>query len=209
MAVKYVFALGICLLLGCSPPIKDEASYLSWISRPKNGLVKEKQTAIFNFSLQYLPPAYRAWKEIQNQPAASAAQRDSIAKAMANSLYFIFTISLREEKASGDVLYSGVEDKTGFEERVHVLNFGMEYYWQLQTEQGAYAPVLTSFENTYSMVSYRKLHLVFAPPDSTIRFHDAPQWDLVFNDEVFGTGIHHFVFDKSDWDGAPEVGFGE
>lgn len=200
MGTKCIYLISLLLLWGCSSSPNDESSYLEWIADPDNGLIKVKQTEIFEMKVQYLPSSYRAWKEIQTQPLLSDTQKDSIHLATEESLHFIFTIALREDKASGDVIYSGVNDKADFEQRVYTLNFGMEQYWALHTNLGEYAPVLTNMENSYSLTDYRKIHLLFAPSNTSTHFHEADQWDLVFTDEVFGTGIHHFVFFKEDWE---------
>lgn len=202
---RYFYWIILILLFGCKLTPEDGQSYQAWLSDPDNELNKVKQTEVFELSVQYLPTTYRVWQEMQKHPQWTETQQDSIYKVMEKSLYFIFTIAPREDKASGDVMYSGIQEKSDLEQRVNALNFGMSNYWQLKTSQGEYAPVLTNLENTYSLTDFRKLHLVFAPADTTIHFQEVPQWDLVFNDEVFGTGIHHFVFFQGDWKEVQEL----
>lgn len=148
-------------------------------STTEEPLVKTKQSALLEFQLEYLPEA---------------------SEDEAGSLHFLLTIRFREGKANGDVLYAGLQDKKDFEERVHELNFGMDKYWTLNLGDESLRPVLTHFENTYSITEYRQLHLVFAPPDRHTDFYAAPNWDIAFEDEVFNTGTHHFVFTQEEWE---------
>ena len=195
MVSRFLIGIGVLALLSaCQSKPKDAASYRQWMADPANGLNIIKQTSVFEFSLQYLPTEYRVLKAIEDEATLTKDDRDSLYASMHQSLYFIFTISPREGRAAGDVMYSGVNDYPDYKQRVQALNFGIKDYWSLRTEAGEFAPVLSNLENTYSLTDYRKLHIVFAPPDSTVHFHDLKPWDVVFNDEVFGTGVSHFVY---------------
>lgn len=208
MRNKYIVGLMLFILTwSCNSSFNHEEDYLQWIANEKNGLRKSKTTSVFEYNFQYLPPQYRAWQEFQNNSYFSSTQRDSILTNMEKSLYFVFTISPRHEKASGDVMYSKVNNLPDYQQRVKTLNFNFKDYWQLQSPKGNFTPVLSTLENTYSLSDYRKLHLVFATEDIQQSFYEMPHWDVIFNDEIFGTGIHHFVFWKDDWNNIPVINY--
>ena len=137
----------------------------------KSGLVQEKETKHYLMRLEYLP------------------------EDTTEQLHFLFTIQLREHVEATDVVSAGLSTVELFQERLMQLHFGMEEYWQLKVGDASYLPVLTQFENSYGLTNYGRLHLVFSPPSNSFSFHDFDSWDLRFLDEIFGTGIHHFVYD--------------
>jgi hypothetical protein len=195
-----------CLMAGCRPDSLSPDKYTQWIGNPSNGLVQQRQVAVFDFSLQYWPSEFRAWRELGNGEVFSQIAFDSIATANRKSLYFLFTISPTEGKAKGDVLYSGISDYHSYDQRMRMLAFRMKEYWLLRSPDGEeFHPVLASMEQTFSISESRKVHLVFAPPDTVTHFQDMPLWDIEYRDEIFGTGIHHFVFEKENWEKVPDL----
>lgn len=184
------------LLWGCGPGELSPEQYAQWLAKPSNGLVQQRQVSVFDFSLQYWPPDYAAWRESGGDSTAGASNREN--------LYFVFSISPTEGKASGDALYSGVGSYEAYNARIRELSFLLPEYWLLRLPDGReIRPVLATLEHTYGLSERRIAHIVFSPPDTATHFHHAEWWDVEFRDDIFGTGVQHFVFRRGDWERAP------
>lgn len=93
------------------------------------------------------------------------------------------------------------EKITKFEEykdRVYNLNFSIDKLVEMTLDESptTYVPVLFNTENTYGLTKEIKINLVFAPQKNTGEFKNADKLDIAFADEIFETGINHFVFDN-------------
>ncbi len=117
-----------------------------------------------------------------------------------NDLNFVLTIAPLKDY-NDEYKATMFEKITKFEEykdRVYNLNFEMDKLVEMSLDGGstAYVPVLFNTENTYGLTKEIKINVVFAPQKSAQEFTAAQELDLVFTDEIFDTGISHFVFDN-------------
>ena len=195
-----------CLLISCCPSSLPPEQYASWISDPTHGLVQQRQVAVFDMSLQYWTPEFRALRELGGVGTFSQTGFDSLSTANRESLYFIFTLGPTAGKAQGDAMYSGITNFKEYDQRMRNLSFHLSEYWLLRLPDGReFPPVLATMEQTFGIAESRKMHLVFAPPDSTTHFPLVDWWDIEFRDDIFGTGLHHFVYKKEDWGNLPSI----
>jgi hypothetical protein len=178
-------------LLGSGPPRKMELQeYLRWLNDPQNGLTVQKSINGLELKMKYLAPEYLAQLDEKKEGKRfGAAQRDSLIRNYRQHLTFALTLAPGPE-TGGDVISNGIFSQAEFTQRVNRLNFGMHDLLKLKTSQGEWPPVLASLENTYGLTGYRTILLVFPATGN-----DAGPLDVVFRDELFGTGISHFVFD--------------
>lgn len=199
--------LSVALLSGCAPgAIDSEEALFAWMHNPDNGLSRQRSTAGLEVSFQYLPPAYLAWREATGMEQCTPQQFDSLL-ALYNTGY-TFIMTLGPDKEAGetfDVMYAGVHNEAEYNERVQQLNFQIGNYLQLKTAGGSYAPVLSRMENTYGLASHRKIYLVFNTDNPNSDLFTAKELDLTFSDELFGTGISHYVFDRAQLTAEPEL----
>ena len=203
----YLLAALALLLCGCgAAPIDSEAALLSWMSNPKNGLQRSRSTGGLEVSFQYLPPSYLALREAKSMPACNTAQFDSLLNLYNKDYSFVMTLGPDAEAGETfDVMYAGVESEVDYNERVQQLNFEIASYLKLKTPLGEYAPVLSRLENTYGLARNRKIFLVFNTDNPNSDLFTANELGLTFNDALFGTGIRHYVFDRTQLMQAPEI----
>lgn len=206
MSQNRIWILVICLWLGCQPSSLSPTQWQAWLAESDNGLSPSKSIGPFELSLQYLPPAYQAWQEAKRIELPTQIAYDSLYDYHAQSIHFVFTIAPNSDKASGDVVYSGIQNYTDYKERIHQLSFRMKEHWVLKMPNGQeIVPILAHLENTYGLTEYRKLHLVFPATVATTNLYETASWDIIFQDAIFETGRHHFVFWKKDWAKVPEM----
>ena len=191
--------LAVCLLPACQPVPKTEAEYYRWLHDPENGLVQTRQIGDLQLSVKYLPAELLACRELKGV-SPTPRQVDSVRNRYGQSRAFLLTVKPRTAGRGEDVMYRGVGGYQDYKERVMELNFNLGRYVSLKDGEKEVKPLLHTLENTYGTTEGRSLYLVFENVAS-----DAPALDFVFSDEVFGTGISHFRFRKSDLEQAPPI----
>ena len=194
------------MLSACAPnSLSEERAYFQWLNNAENGLVQEKYANGFKVSAKYLPPEYLVYNEIKKSQYTQADIDQLMTKYKANAT-FMLTIAPDERKEEGrDVVYYEVFDEAAYKERVQELNFHIGEYIELQVGDQSMAPVLHHMENTYGLGKHRNFLLVFGGTESGVT--NAEEVDLVFSDEIFKTGISHFVFETEHLEAVPKIGF--
>lgn len=196
------------LFVGCNQHgIDSEKELLSWINHQDNGLVKTKYINGIRLTAKYLPPAYLAYKEWVTADKKNFGYQD-VLKTYQHNRTFLLTIGPDDrKKAGGDVMFYNVLNEKDYKQRVQDLNFDIGRYISLNMETKQLAPKLHTLENTYGLGKHRNIYLVFADDEANGGLLTNEKLDLKFIDEIFQTGISHFVFDKQDLDGLPELKF--
>ncbi|MGB0522467.1 MAG: hypothetical protein ACPGJS_05880 [Flammeovirgaceae bacterium] len=203
---RIVIAFLLCLLIGCRHTIGSAADFQQWLSQEENGLIQQKKSNNLALTAKYLPPQYLALRDLSAFEHPSKAVYDSLLETYTHSLTFLLTISPNKTKqAAGDIMYRGIKDYLAYKERVSQLNFGIKKYIRLHTKNKTFKPVLAAFDNTYSLVEHRSVYLVFTEDELESGFLDGEELDLVFNDEIFQTGINHFKFKREDILNIPSI----
>lgn len=179
--------------------------YSRWINDPTHGLIAERQVNDLKLTVKYLPPEYLASRESQG---LSQSAKDSLTKIYSESKTFLLTIgpSGKEEK-KGDLMFRNISNYQQYKERSYAMNFEMEDYVSLSAENEIYRPVLFTLENTYGLEEGRSVYLVFNDEKKGEKLNTAKELDIVFNDELFETGLSHFTFSKKDIDRLPHLIF--
>jgi hypothetical protein len=205
--------LGLTLLLlpflfcSCQQKIEDEHEYLLWINDPGHGLVKRREVGDLIVQAKYLPSDLLAWKELNHQKI-SDKEKDSLSRFYDQSLTFLLSVSPDSSKgATDDILYRGVSNQKDFKRRVNELNFGIEGMIKLLIAGKEYYPVLAVMENTYGTSSSKNFYIVFSSDDKKKIGKAWEEADLVFSDEIFETGINHFIFKREAIENIPVFNF--
>jgi len=204
---------GILLLIigvniSCTSDVKTEADLLKWMTNPQNGLVKIQTPTGYSFKMKYLPPQFLAFSHLKRFGNGNVEQTgfDSLSRVYGNSLNFLFTIGPDKEKGEKfDIMYEGISNVADYNARVHTLNFDLRHFLSINIKGKEYRPVLTRFESVYGLNKSRNITVVFSPQEEGSQLMKASEYDIVFNDEIFGTGINHFRFQKSDFENTPKL----
>lgn len=190
------------ILSGCSKGFSNEKDLYSWMNNKKNGLVKVKEINGIKLTVKYLPSQYLAYKELKNT-GAKHQNIDSLNKWYENTHSFILNIGLIEEAAADvDIMKLGVSNYEEYREKFMTMNFDMGQYISLKINNKEFSPVLANLENVYGLAGDRNINLVFPKDDLP-----AEEIDLIFNDEIFNTGITHFTFKPKDAESLPPLKF--
>lgn len=187
--MKYI--IGILLftsILACNHKLTDIAELLKFINNSKNGLIKEKHFSDFKIVIKHLPASYMAIKESKG----NTLMVDSLHRSYESSLAFLFSII---PDSTNDIMYRGISNDADYKARAQDINFNFSENIEIKTQLGKISPVLHSFENTYSLTNNRNIYLVFEKKQFNELVKSSAEFDLVFYDKYFGSGITHFVFD--------------
>lgn len=210
--MQYINLPGILILTillnGCNPgKIDSEQRLYAWVNDLDNGLVKTRYINGIRLTAKYLPPEFLAYKEWATS-GETKPHYHSLLEVYKHNRTFLLTIGPDDrEVAGGDVMFYDVLNKEDFRQRVQDLNFEIGKYISLSAGNRQFAPKLHALENTYGLGKHRNIYLVFANDESNGSLLTGKKLDLRFNDEIFQTGISHFVFEKQDLDGLPELKF--
>jgi hypothetical protein len=155
---------------------------LSYYRAHKEDYIVEKNVSGFSLKMEYQP---------RHLLASGGNGYD---------LHFILTIAPLKEyddeyKAT---MFEKISKFEEYKQRVFDINFSMDRLVELSLDEKGitYIPTLFNTENTYGLTKEIKINFVFSPKVSKDDFANAKQLDIAFADEIFETGINHFVFDN-------------
>ena len=201
-----LFGLSACQERAAS--FKDVHELSKWMNNPKNGLVKTKSISGIKLTVRYLPAEYVAYQELKDNENTSDAAKDSVLALYKNNLTFLFSIGPDESYSSEiDIMRLGIGNYDEYSERALKLNFGMDEYVILKMGERKYQPVLSTLENVYGLSKQRNIYFVFAPEEPEADFRKNEKLDFVFDDEIFNTGISHFIFLSENIKKIPSLSF--
>jgi hypothetical protein len=197
----------LVFLTGCQNEITDMQSFHQWINDPSNGLTKTKHVGDYKITVKCLPSEFLALREVKEETKPTQPIYDSLLSSYKNTLTFLLMISATSPESQQDPMFKELEGLPEYKERAGEMNFNMDSYVSIKTSSGEYKPVLTTMENTYGLRNQRVVYIVFADDKHDGGLLNQPKWDFIFNDEIFNTGINHFVFQSSDLADMPIVEF--
>lgn len=184
-------------LLSCGDSTLDDPDeYTAFIADPERGLSKEKVVNDVRLDVRYQPPEYLALKDSKG----SGKEYAKLLKEYGNGMSFVIHVDSKE--GDEDIMGKGLQGYADYQNRVLLLNFGIKDYVRLKTSDTTLAPVLGTMENTYGLISGRKLLVVFEAKASEV-LKGAKEFEIVFADPVFGTGINRFRYRTEDVLQAP------
>lgn len=197
------------MFLGCSRmTIESDHEMLRWINNEENGFTQSKYANGLKLTVKYLPMEYLVLKELKSSKTYSRKTVDSLIGRYKNSKAFVFTISPDEREESGsDVMYKNVQSLSEFKQRVWDMNFNINQFVKLKSDKSEFEPVLSTMENIYGLGKQRSVYFVFSDNEKSKGLHEATDLDFVYTDEIYNTGISHFIFKKDDLDKLPKVNF--
>jgi protein-tyrosine-phosphatase len=217
----YTIVTLFLFLTGCVPAIKNEQELHQYLTKEANGFVQSKSVDDLEITVKYLPPEFQTLREIKGiaQSERFASQTDKALEAQTDSILayyqkqYVFLLTVKPKAAqptenqenrqthNPDVMYRDISNYSEFKERVTQVNFHADEYIYLVTSGKRLKPLLHTLENTYSLMPQRTIYLVFADENlhktsSANKDLSYDDLELVFEDQLFSTGIHHFLFSK-------------
>lgn len=189
----FFVALSACLFQGCSPSTMHTAKeYNAWLNNPENHCKVSKKVGNMVISMKYMPPQFLALKEYES--TNRLLNYDSLLSSYEHSVTFLMSFETKQGQEGEDVMYKDLASYKEYLERSMTLNFDMESKVQLQGSFGSCYPVLSSLENTYGLSKGRDVYLVFSSKEKAYDLMKEAYWDLVYQDDIYQTGILHFIF---------------
>lgn len=191
------------ILNSCDFSAKDAKTFIEDYDQNEDFIIVKKSSNIV-ISVKYLSSKYLACKEaIKYKQEKNIEFIDSITKA--NMFVKHFAVKLEGDTSCGDVMYKDIFSYPEYRKRAEDLNFNIKEQILLNTGDKEYYPVLASMENTYSMTNYRIIHIIFSPLNSKTELNGCDKYEIVFYDEILGTGITHFLFNKKTIELADKI----
>lgn len=188
--------ISFCLLIvSCkfsNNEIKDIKEYYSVLDDEANGLVKSKRINGLILKIKYLPKDYFLYKYMSSQIT------DTNSLHYLDSTYslhsFLFTISIDDDRK--DIVFSGIKSYSEYAQRIQELHFYIEQALFLHIGNEVFAPISTSFENTYGLKNSRDVLILFKTNNR--KKADPNDFKIEFKDSWFGTGTNYFRFSSND-----------
>lgn len=185
----------------------DAAGIGAFVADPQHGLVKSRTVHGIRTTVTLMPPEVTALRERKGLAQDSCTPPVGlIIEQHRAMLCFRLNIALEEGRTGvGDVMYAGTRSAEEFKQQAFDLNFSWEQLIELRCGDKVYKPVLSSLENTYSLSMDRNVMLAFVPERrDDADFYGSEQLELVWRDDVFGTGVQHFRFDRAELKKVPQ-----
>ncbi len=201
--MRNFFCVVLVVLFGCQQKINSPTEFFEWLNNPKNGLIQSKKVDGMEITVKYLPPEYLSMKELKGKYEADKASK--LKAQYEKSLAFLITFK-PIDKQDGDIMFRNIRDKQDYDQRLMSLSFGMEKYISIKIKGTNYPPILSTLEQTYSTTKHRSVYLVFGG-ENLGNIKKEKEWDIVFEDTIFETGIHHFEFNRDNLLNLPKLNF--
>lgn len=194
--VLFIYAL--VLLTSCSNEVPTGISQLQeYVAEPGNGLIRSRTVEGIRTTVSLYPPELNALREAKS--SAIGHELVELIEQHAGQFYFVVNLATDGVARTGDVMYTGVRDVEAFKQQAYDLNFAWEDMVSLRCGDATYRPVLSTLENTYGLTKDRNVVLVFTPPGKDDPdFFSSPFIELEITNDLFGTGVQHFKFRRSD-----------
>lgn len=195
----------LILASGPTTEVHSFREYVEYLSDPDNGLVKERFVNGLKLRVKYLPPDYMAYQELSKDNGWTREAHDSLRSYYAECFNVVLSIGPDDETATGDIMMAGVRSYEDYANNVYDMNFSMERFISLKADSREYKPVLSTLENVYGLQQHRNIVLAFVDNHRGEDLRRSETLDVVFRDELFRTGINHFVFLQSDVQSVPQL----
>lgn len=207
MTKRTLFILTFILTtVGCVEKEHDEQSFLHWIKNPENGLIISKTINGLELSVQYLPPEYLVLKEIKESNISSSEILRLLCE-YERSISFLLTI--KPLTGGQNIVYSNIRSIEHYKQRVLDLNFTFSEKIRLNSNIGRIKPAIAIMENTYNLQDHKSFYILFTDEQEGKRLQDVDEYDFIFYDDIFKTGVSHFKFQKEDFDKIPCIKVGD
>lgn len=200
------FAGLLLLLVSCGREKMEYAELMRALEDPSGGLVRERSVGDLVLRCKYIPPELSAWREMRGREFNIVEYHRRVAEH-ARLQTFALQIAPLEDKGAA-VSMRGVQGYEDFAQRTAELNFGMEDRLRLVSGTCDVHPVLASLNNSYELNRARTVMMVFAPQEGMDELPRRGTVEVVFEDDLFATGIHRFVFDAETLVNAPQLSIG-
>jgi len=183
----------------------DQAEYLIWLNDPEHGLHQVRTINGLRIAMKYLPPDYRAYQELRGggTPAdRAAADRVAAERRCEGSVAFLLSISRDSSQQSA----GGVDPRMVMQQGI-LLEAMIKDHMSLRADGAVYAPVLTTLDNNAGMSEAINIIAVFVDEAGGGKLPGAGNYDVALDDAMFGTGITHFLFDRTAIDSRLRLDF--
>ena len=195
MKIVCFFILMAVLQACMNNPLNFE-DYVKYIKDPEHGLAKNKTTNGIAMRVIHLPVDYQAYNELKmHKGELVKSEIDSVKNTYASSFAFLMTIGPDEDEAT-DITKLGVANWEEFNQRIMEMSFNMGSMVKLKTGKSELVPEIAQLERTYGLRKSSDLLFVFNTAD--LKWSGNENFDFVFSDELFFTGITKFRFDIND-----------
>lgn len=202
--IQRIFSIGLLLFLcSCQTTFYSEKEFFEWLNNPNSGLIKTRKVDGLNITMKYLPAKYLVLKEMNG--VFNAKKADSLEKKYANGLTFLLTFSPIDDN-TGDVMYKDLQEFEEYASRLKNLQFDIGKYIFIRSTNKEFRPILSTLENTFGVTKHRNIYIVFGGDDKN-DILKSKEIDIVLEDDIFVTGIHHFVFDSWRINESPNLSF--
>ena len=181
-------SLIVILLFSCSG-IRNESEMFEILNSEPYKVTKV--VSGFSFTAKYLPSSFLAWKELKITENIDNTTFLELNNSYKESHTILFNIGPDLKENSIDITKYQVSEYEEYKKRILALNFDIEEYIYLERDGEKIYPILSNFENHHGIRPDRTIYLVFPRSQEEMR-----GFQLVFEDALFETGIHHFAFDE-------------
>lgn len=196
MAYKLYILVLAFLLTACGKERLQYSEYLKWVGDKRHGLVQEREANNMRLRVTYIPQALVQYREYHGDSLTSH-QMDSLLNIQSQGN--AFTLSFTPLVKGADPMMADIKDYASYKERFMSMNFGVENMVELHVAGERLSPSLVNTENTFGLSKELTVNVAFSGGKEN------EDLDFVYDDQVFGTGISHFIIKNKDIKNIPEL----
>ena len=206
---KFSILVVFALLSACTGNnIRNYDDYINWLANKENGLLLTKTIGGLDLTASYLPSDFLVYQDIEVDDMNKPGRIDSLKDLYKKGITIKLSFTPHDKDEPGDLMYSNVQNYGEYRDKILNITFDIERLIKLKTGNKEYKPVLTSFEDTYGLKPGRDVICVFVPANKNEdEFYRSEKLDFVFTDEIFNSGINHFVFNRKAINNSESIEF--
>lgn len=180
-----------------SEVILNADDYLTYVTDPSNGLIKEKQLGDFTFRLQYLTGEMNALRELKGEPVTKESFNSKL-EGLSDYQYYNFSICKKDFQ--NELLMYELTSEAQYASRVEYFSFQAQRDIKLVEGQDTLDCELFHFERSFSMNPNLTFSLGFKRNKNRYLTKQ-----FCFNDKIFKNGNVNISISRRDLLNVPQL----
>jgi hypothetical protein len=186
----------VALIFSCSNSTLTEAELKAYVLNEENGLVKKSSRGDFQAEA-YHRPNDLVIAQMAYDKSLTKDTLDSLRTAYSDFSYFVLHMSKNNREVESYFAYNPIL----YNEIVNYLNGEIDQDMMLLHKSDTIKALQTIYSPALGSSNYTSVMAVFGTGIKQL----PPTIELVWNDTQLNTGVHRFLFNKSDLKNTPQL----
>lgn len=199
----FILLIGVFIVFDACKLTETKVSpdeYITYISNPKNGLVRESKIGEISFTVEYKPELYMALLEVEKFGLTKDKHTiDSLKYNYNNQHFFVLKIAV---EGNNDFLQAGLSNQEEYFKRVEYYNTQFLNDVLLISGSDTIACLSANIERNFGISPQTNISLLF---ENNSNNSTSKNLCILIDDKILGTSKNNFCFDKNSINNIPQL----